>query len=158
MFKGITLKIFPIPTLTVLAMTLGLASCATTTVKSSNYLEDVQTVLAASFRAEGQAGLDRLTPDEANRLCSQSEYEGNPLSDKQTEQIRNDNFKTIKWPSNGQFFGDYKLGAAKLGQTKRVRSMEAIVTTATRSATQKFPTAHWVPAFTTTASCVVSQM
>ena len=94
-------------------MTLGLASCATTTaVKSSNYLEDIQTVLAASFRAEGQAGMDRLTPDEANRLCSQSEYEGKPLSDKQTEQIRNDNFKTIKWPANGQFIGDYKLGEA----------------------------------------------
>ena len=110
MFKGITLKTFPIPTLTVLAMTLGLASCATTTVKSSNYLEEIQTVLAASFRAEGQAGMDRLTPDEANRLCSQSEYEGKPLSDRQIEGIRSENFKTIQWPSNGQFLGDYKLG------------------------------------------------
>ena len=110
MFKGITLKTFPIPTLTVLVMTLGLASCATPTMKSSNYLEEVQPVLTASFRAEGQAGMDRLTPDEANRLCSQSEYESKPLSDKQTEQIRNDNFKTIKWPSNGLFIGDYKAG------------------------------------------------
>ena len=91
-------------------MTLGMASCATTTMKSSKYLEEVQPVLAASFRAEGQAGMDRLTPDEANRLCSQSEYEGKTLSDKQTEQIRNNNFKTIKWPSNGQFIGDYTQG------------------------------------------------
>ena len=54
--------------------------------------------------------MDRLTPDEANRLCSQAEYEGKALSDQQAEKIRNVNFKSIQWPSNGQFMGDYKQG------------------------------------------------
>jgi sulfur-oxidizing protein SoxX len=70
----------------------------------------VQQVVAASFRAEGQAGLDRLTPDEANRLCSEADYKGKPLSDKVAEKIRSENFKAIQWPANGQFIGDYKLG------------------------------------------------
>lgn len=94
------------------ALALFLTSCAHQTSVSSTYNEDVQKVVLTSFRAEGQAGMDRLTPDEANRLCSQAEYEGKPLSDKQIESIRTENFKTIQWPSNGQFLGDYKLGEA----------------------------------------------
>jgi hypothetical protein len=54
MFKGITLKTFPFPTLALLGMTLGMASCATTTMKSSKYLEEVQPVLAASFALKGR--------------------------------------------------------------------------------------------------------
>jgi len=89
---------------------LALASCATT--NNTSYHDDVQQVVAASFRAEGQAGLDRLTPDEANRLCSEADYKGKPLSDKVAEKIRSENFKAIQWPANGQFIGDYKLGEA----------------------------------------------
>ncbi len=90
------------------ATALCLVSCATP--NSTAYQEDVQKVLAASFRAEGQAGMDRLTTDEANRLCSEADYKGKPLSDKQSEKIRTDNFKTIQWPKNNQFIGDYKQG------------------------------------------------
>ncbi|MFN5810498.1 MAG: sulfur oxidation c-type cytochrome SoxX, partial [Burkholderiales bacterium] len=79
---------------------------------NTSYQDDVQQVLAASFRAEGQAGMDRLTPDEANRLCSEADYKGKPLSDKVAEKIRSENFKAIQWPANGQFIGDYKLGEA----------------------------------------------
>jgi L-cysteine S-thiosulfotransferase len=88
---------------------LFLVSCAHTG-NTSSYDADVQKVLLGSFRAEGQAGMDRLTPDEANRLCSQAEYEGKVLSNQQAEKIRNINFKSIQWPSNGQFMGDYKQG------------------------------------------------
>ena len=89
---------------------LALASCATP--NNTSYQDDVQQVLAASFRAEGQAGMDRLTPDEANRLCSEADYKGKPLSDKVAEKIRSENFKAIQWPANGQFIGDFKLGEA----------------------------------------------
>lgn len=95
--------------LTAVSMMFFLASCAVPS-KTSSYQDDVQQVLAASFRAEGQAGMDRLTPDEANRLCSEAEYKDKPLPDKVAEKIRNNNFKSIQWPANGQFIGDYKLG------------------------------------------------
>ena len=88
---------------------LLLVSCATPD-NTSHYQEDVQQVLAVSFRAEGQAGIDRLTPDEANRLCSEADYKGQPLSEKVAEKIRSENFNAIQWPGNGHYIGDYKIG------------------------------------------------
>ena len=74
--------------------------------------------MTASFRAEGQAGMDRLVQDEANRLCSQADASGKTVSDEDAEHIRQSSFKTIAWPTDGQFFGDFKLGE-KLAQDGR---------------------------------------
>jgi sulfur-oxidizing protein SoxX len=78
----------------------------------------LQKTLNASFRAEGQAGMDRLVQDEANRLCSQADASGKAVSDEDAERIRQSSFKAIAWPADGQFFGDYKLGE-KLAQDGR---------------------------------------
>jgi len=78
----------------------------------------LQNTLNASFRAEGQAGMDRLLQDDANRLCSQADASGKALSDEDAERIRQSSFKAIAWPTDGQFFGDYKLGE-KLAQDGR---------------------------------------
>ena len=78
----------------------------------------LQKTLNASFRAEGQAGMDRLLQDEANRLCSQADASGKTVSDEDAERIRQSSFKAIAWPTDGQFFGDFKLGE-KLAQDGR---------------------------------------
>ena len=78
----------------------------------------LQKTLNASFRAEGQAGMDRLVQDEANRLCSQADASGKTVSDEDAERIRQSSFKAIAWPTDGQFFGDFKLGE-KLAQDGR---------------------------------------
>jgi len=78
----------------------------------------LQETLSASFRAEGQAGMDRLIQDEANRLCSQADANGKALSDEDAERIRQSSFKAIAWPQDGQFFGDYTIGE-KLAQDGR---------------------------------------
>ena len=78
----------------------------------------LQKTLSASFRAEGQAGMDRLVQDEANRLCSQADASGKTVSDEDAERIRQSSFKAIGWPTDGQFFGDFKLGE-KLAQDGR---------------------------------------
>jgi sulfur-oxidizing protein SoxX len=80
--------------------------------------EAIQKTLNTSFRAEGQAGMDRLVQDEANRLCSQADASGKALSDEVSERIRQSSHKTIAWPQDGQFFGDFKLGE-KLAQDGR---------------------------------------
>lgn len=80
--------------------------------------EALQKTLNASFRAEGQAGMDRLLQDEANRLCSQADASGKTVSDEDAERIRQSSFKAIAWPTDGQFFGDFKLGE-KLAQDGR---------------------------------------
>ena len=78
----------------------------------------LQKTLSASFRAEGQAGMDRLLQDDANRLCSQADASGKTVSDEDAERIRQSSFKAIAWPTDGQFFGDFKLGE-KLAQDGR---------------------------------------
>ena len=78
----------------------------------------LQKTLNASFRAEGQAGMDRLVQDDANRLCSQADASGKTVSDEEAERIRQSSFKAIAWPTDGQFFGDFKLGE-KLAQDGR---------------------------------------
>ena len=78
----------------------------------------LQKTLSASFRAEGQAGMDRLVQDEANRLCSQADASGKTVNDEDAERIRQSSFKAIAWPTDGQFFGDFKLGE-KLAQDGR---------------------------------------
>ena len=78
----------------------------------------LQKTLSASFRAEGQAGMDRLVQDDANRLCSQADASGKTVSDEDAERIRQSSFKAIAWPTDGQFFGDFKLGE-KLAQDGR---------------------------------------
>lgn len=110
--KGTPLKTSHLNTLLLAGFAWGLSACATPGVTSSNYGTDVQQSIQTSFRAQGQAGMDRLTPDEANLLCSEADYQGKPLNEKQAEKIRTENLKSIQWPANGQFIGDYKLGEA----------------------------------------------
>ena len=75
------MKTLVIKALSLGVVTWGLVSCATPS--NSAFQDDVQKTLAMSFRAEGQAGMERLKQDEANKLCSEAEYKGKPLSDKQ---------------------------------------------------------------------------
>lgn len=69
-------------------------------------------VAKASFRDQGPVKLDRLQQDETNRDCSQAQVDGKPLDEARAKAIEAANLKTIKWPSDGQFLGDWKRGEA----------------------------------------------
>lgn len=66
--------------------------------------------LKNSFQARGIATLDRLDQDQANAACLQAEVSGKPLDDKLSKAIEEANLKTVKWPSDGKFLGDWKQG------------------------------------------------
>lgn len=70
------------------------------------------TMLQQSFQARGIATLDRLDQDQANAACATAEIEGKPLDQKLAKAIEDANMKTVKWPSDGQFLGDWKQGEA----------------------------------------------
>jgi len=59
-----------------------------------------------------------LDTDEANRLCSAADVKGKPLAKKVAQKIEADNLKTIKWPAEGKFLGDWKEGE-KIAQSGR---------------------------------------
>ena len=75
-------------------------------------------ILRASFRDEGLIKVDRLVQDETNRECSAADVAGKPIDEKMGKAIEAANFKTIKWPSDGKFMGDWREGE-KIAQSGR---------------------------------------
>ncbi len=70
-------------------------------------------IVKASFRSEGVATADRVTNiDDTNRACSEADVAGKPLDEKVTKAIEAQNLKTIKWPADGKFLGDWRKGEA----------------------------------------------
>lgn len=67
-------------------------------------------IIKSSFRDQGQARMDRLVPDDANRECSAADVAGKPIDPQVAQAIEAANLKTIKWPSDGKFLGDWKEG------------------------------------------------
>ena len=68
----------------------------------------------ADFRAQGIAKADRINQDMSLGACST----GQPPSPEVARQIEAANLATIKWPSGGQYFGDFAAGE-RLAQNGR---------------------------------------
>lgn len=75
--------------------------------------------IKSSFRSEADVSVDRImNADETNKLCSAADVLGKPLEGKVANAIQAANMKTIKWPSDGKFLGDWKEGE-KIAQSGR---------------------------------------
>lgn len=100
-----------------IALTGVIAGCAwvpgTTAVPSAAELDSMATAVAkASFRDQGLVKVDRLAQDETNRECSAAQAAGTPLDPQRAKAIEAANLQTVKWPGDGKFLGDWKLGEA----------------------------------------------
>jgi sulfur-oxidizing protein SoxX len=93
---------------------LGAVAAAAAVFGCATMPTDAQTsaraaaVLKASFRASGQAGLDRLDQDETQKACTQ--YAGKALPKDVAERIEKTNLESIVWPDDGKYLGDWKNG------------------------------------------------
>ena len=89
----------------VAAMTALLAGCAT---GPSEAELDRQALAAvqASFRDQGIAKVDRIKQDLGQSACSTDK----PVSDAMAERIAAEARATMKWPTGGQYFGDFREG------------------------------------------------
>ncbi len=74
--------------------------------------------LKNSFQARGIATLDRLEQDQANAECAVADATGKPLDAKTSKAIEEASMKTVKWPTDGKFLGDWKEGE-KIAQSGR---------------------------------------
>ncbi len=90
------------------AAALVLAAC--TSSPAVDYDKLTADVIKASFQERGIAKLDRLDQDDANRECAAADVAGKPIDEKVAKAIEEANMKTIKWPSDGKFLGDWKQG------------------------------------------------
>ena len=75
-------------------------------------------IVKASFRDQGIVKTSVLDTDETNRLCSAADVAGTPLDEATARRLEAENLKTIRWPSDGKFLGDWKEGE-KVAQNGR---------------------------------------
>ena len=102
---------------TVAAVVLMVGCAALPSTSELNSLTDA--IVKASFRSQGPVSVDRVVnTDETSRACSEADVAGQPLDEKMAKAIEAINLKTIRWPANGQFLGDWKEGE-KIAQSGR---------------------------------------
>jgi len=92
-----------------------LVGCATAP-SDERISAEASAMIKGSFKARGQAGLDRLDQDDTQRLCSQAAGKTPPKD--VAEQIEKQNLATIKYPADGKLLGDWKSGE-KIAQDGR---------------------------------------
>ena len=92
--------------------TLLLLQGCSSSPSSADFDKMAADTVKASFAARGIATLDRLDQDWANRECAAADVAGKPIDDKTGKAIESAEMKTIKWPSDGKFLGDWKAGEA----------------------------------------------
>src|SRR5215212_6020615 len=86
-------------------------SCAT--APTVDYDKLALEMIKGSFRAQGQATVDRIQQDEVQRICS-----GRTPSPADIKRIETAELATIRPPSNGRYLGDWREGE-KLAQNGR---------------------------------------
>ncbi|MDR7148248.1 sulfur-oxidizing protein SoxX [Hydrogenophaga palleronii] len=96
---------------------LVLAGC-TASPSATDLDKATADILKNSFQDRGIAKVDRLAQDEANRECVAADVAGKPIDEKVAKSIEAANMKTVKWPSDGKFLGDWKEGE-KIAQSGR---------------------------------------
>jgi sulfur-oxidizing protein SoxX len=72
----------------------------------------------AAFRDEAIVKISTLEQDDATRECSAADAAGKPIDTNTAQAIEAANLKTIQWPSDGKFLGDWKEGE-KIAQSGR---------------------------------------
>jgi L-cysteine S-thiosulfotransferase len=90
------------------AVMLALAGAAASGDAQSEHQKTVE-VMKQSFKARGQAGLDRLDQDEAQQACSRRPADG-PVPVEVAERIAKASVATVKFPADGRLMGDWREG------------------------------------------------
>ncbi|APW47395.1 sulfur oxidation c-type cytochrome SoxX [Rhodoferax antarcticus] len=94
-----------------------LAGCAS--LPSSAELDKIAaSYVKADFKDKGIVKASVLQPEEINTLCTEAEVAGKPIDPELAQKLQATQLKTIKWPADGNYLGDWKKGEA-LAQSGR---------------------------------------
>lgn len=70
-------------------------------------------MMLTGFHDHGIAKMDRITGiDDTLKACNAADVAGKPLDEATAKRIEQENFRTIRWPADGKFLGDWKRGEA----------------------------------------------
>jgi len=97
---------------------VALAGCASSGRSSADYDALAAAAVKSSFHDKGIVKVSVLDTDEINRLCAAADVAGQPLDHDLAQKLQEEQLKTIRWPSDGKWLGDYKAGE-KLAQSGR---------------------------------------
>lgn len=108
---------------TALAASVVVMGCATgrsSSLPASAELDRLtQSMVKAAFRNQGDVKTDRVTAiDETLQECNAADVAGKRLDPAVAKRLEAANLKTVKWPSDGKFVGDWKEGE-KIAQSGR---------------------------------------
>ena len=112
---------------TLLGATALLAACASggvdqTGLSSAQLDALTQDVVKNSFQDKGIVKVSQaLCEDPTDQACSAADVAGHPLSADRAKEIEALNLKTIQWPADGKYLGDWKEGE-KIAQSGRGRT------------------------------------
>ena len=87
---------------------VALAVAGTAHAQTNTEQDRAMAVMKASFKERGQAKLDRLEQDKAMALCTK--YATSPMPKALAKEIEAENLKSIKFPADGKYLGDWKAG------------------------------------------------
>ena len=82
------------------------AGCAAPGPAAPGLDQQARAVIQASFRDQGIAKVDRLVQDEGQAACSGEQ----PPSDEVAQRIQAEALASVKWPTGGQYFGNWVQG------------------------------------------------
>lgn len=103
------------PAILALSLALALVAVGCATVGSGATGADADRIaddmVKSAFRTQGIAGIERVTAiDETLKACNAADVAGKPLDAAVAKRLEEANLKTVKWPSDGKFLGDWKQG------------------------------------------------
>jgi len=88
-----------------------LAGCATQTMSPAELDALTQQVVKSSFHDKGIVKVsEALRDDETVKACNAADVAGKPLDEATAKRIEALNMKTIHWPADGKYLGDWKKG------------------------------------------------
>ena len=98
--------------LLMLVLGVAFAAPACTSLPPAPELDAMaQGMVKSAFRSEGIASVERVTVlDETLKACNDADVAGKPLDKALAQKLEAANLKTIKWPGDGKFLGDWKQG------------------------------------------------
>ena len=91
-----------------LSAALGLTGCAA--LFGTDYAGMTSKMFQASFSERGIAKKERVNQDETNLACTAADVAGKDVDPVVRARLEAANMKTIQFPADGKFLGDWKLG------------------------------------------------
>jgi len=94
---------------------VALAGCAGS-YSSADYDKMAKDVIMKSFKPTGQSKMEWLNQDAVNLACTEADISGKDIDSAVRKKVEDENMKLIKFPADGNYFGDWKAGE-KLAQS-----------------------------------------